>query len=251
MIVDGHTHIIPSLDSTALTAIKFDWSDLEQWLSSEPNSRCVIIPKIDQFSDSVSLNIEFFERVMTFRQRRRVFPFLWVHPQQLVEEHFSKFNFSGVKFHPSISQMTLTENEDMLNWCEKYEKPLLIHCGRDEKSRIDYVLKVNEDYPRLKFICAHMGGLATDLVVRAYERISHSRYLDNIYLDTSGCFYPKLIEKAVELLGNDKILFGTDRPFHSYEMSLYAVNSCGLGIEDKEKILSHNVLDLLQRVQEE
>lgn len=245
MIVDGHTHIIPSFDGTSIVDIKFDWEDLERWFSAELNSKCVVIPKIDQFCDSVAVSMDFLRRLKTFPNRDRVFPFLWIHPKQLTEEHFTGFDFYGFKFHPSISQMTVVENENMLAWCEKHRKPLLIHCGRGEKSRIDYVLRVNEHYPKLTFICAHMGGLATELIVQAYEKISRSKYLENIYLDTSGCFHPKLIEKAVQLLGNDKVIFGTDRPFHSFEMSLYAVNCCGFDNEVKEMVLSTNLLNVL------
>jgi len=245
MIIDGHAHIISSFSNSDIMDIKFDWEDLERWLSSETNSKCVIIPRVTQFCDSVDLNVEFFDALNRFPKKDRVFPFLWVHPHQLGEDHFKKFVFSGFKFHPSISQMTIDQNEELLHLCEKYGKPILIHCGRDEKSRIDYVLKVNERYPNLKFICAHLGGMATDLVIRAYDKLSRSPYLENILLDTSGCFHPELIEKAVQLLGNDKIIFGTDRPFHSYKMSLYAVNCCDLDRETRRKILSGNILRVL------
>lgn len=195
MIVDSHTHVIPSSSESNIVDIKFDWDDLEHWFSSEPQSKCVIIPKIVQFCDSVDLNTCFFDSLSRFPMKDRVFPFLWVHPNQLIEEHFKRFVFSGFKFHPSISQMTIDQNEELLRLCEKYRKPILIHCGRGEKSRIDYVLKVNERYPNLKFICAHLGGMASDLIVRAFQKLSESSYLDNIFLDTSGCFHPELIKK--------------------------------------------------------
>lgn len=244
MMADGHTHIISGFSSSSLVDIKFDWDDLEKWLSSEPRSKCVIMPKIVQFCDSVALNVDFFEKLEKFPQKNRVFPFLWIHPDQFVEDHFKKFTFYGFKFHPSISQAILDEDE-FLNLCEKYKKPILIHCGRDEKSRIDYVLKVNQRYPNLKFICAHMGGLATDLIVRAFEKLSRSKYLDNIYLDTSGCFHPELIEKGVQLLGDDKVIFATDRPFHSYKMSRYAIDCCNFDRTTRRKILANNILNIL------
>lgn len=245
MIVDGHTHIISNFGNPSIMNIKFDWDTLKQWLISEPKSKCVIIPKIIQFCNSVALNLEFFERVKRFPQKNRVFPFLWIHPNQLIEDHFKRFVFSGFKFHASISQSTITENEEMLYLCEKYKKPILIHCGRNEKSKIDYVLKVNEYYPKLKFICAHMGGLATELIIRALEKISESKYSDNIYLDTSGCFHPQLIEKGIQLLGNDKIIFATDRPFHTYKMSLYVLDC--FEEKTKRKILSENILNIIKK----
>jgi predicted TIM-barrel fold metal-dependent hydrolase len=203
------------------------------------------MPQITQFSNSVALNTDFMRRLAKFPKKNRVFPFVWIHPNQLKEDHFKEFVFLGFKFHPSISQTTIDENEKVLDLCEKYKKPILIHCGRGEKSRIDYVLKVNQHYPRLEFICAHMGGLATDLIIRAFGRMAQSKHLDNVYLDTSGCFHPELIEKAVELLGKDKIVFATDRPFHSYKMSLYAVNCCRLDRKTKENIFHNNISNIL------
>lgn len=245
MIIDGHTHIISNLSTPNVVNIRFDWSELDSWLSSEPESRCLVIPTITQFSDSVSLNIEFFKAVATFSKKSRVLPFLWIHPNQLEPSHFEKFSFAGFKFHPSVSQSTIDLNTNILDLCGKYKKPILIHCGRNEKSRIDYVLKINERYPDLNFICAHLGGLATDLIIRAFQKMLEAKYLENIYLETSGCFHPKLIRRAAEILGGGKIIFGTDRPFHDYKVSLYAIDRCDFDDRTKQNVLSGNLQSLL------
>ena len=240
MIIDVHTHISSSLSNTNEVNVKFDWNDLNFWLSSEPESRCVVIPTITQFCDSVLVNIKFFKALKAFSKKDRVLPFMWIHPNQLEAHHFKEFTFSGFKFHPSISQSTIDNNEKILELCETYRKPILIHCGRNEKSRIDYVLNINEHYPNLNFICAHLGGLATDLIIRAFQKIKDANYLDNIFLDTSGCFYPELVKKAVKILGSSKIIFGTDRPYHDYEVSLYTIRRCNFDKETEEDILFRN-----------
>lgn len=247
MIIDGHTHLIPSFSGQNVVDLRFDWDSLDFWLSSEPESRCVLMPSLTQFCDSVSSNREFFKALSTFPKKDRVLPFLWIHPHQLEASHFKEFTFFGFKFHSSISQATLDLNEKMLELCDKHRKPILIHCGRNEKSRIDYVLKVNEHYPDLDFICAHLGGLATDLIIRAFKKMQEANYLDNIFLETSVCFYPVLIKKAVEILGNDRIIFGTDRPFHDYEISLYTIRSCLFDTETEQNILFRNLQRILHQ----
>jgi len=247
MIIDAHTHIIPNLSSPEVVNIKFDWNDLNLWLSSEPRSKCTIIPNITQFCDSVSLNTQFFETLRAFPKKNQVFPFMWIHPNQLDASHFKEFTSSGFKFHPSISQTTIDLNVKTLELCEKHKKPILIHCGRNEKSRIDYVLKINESYPSLNFICAHLGGLATDIIIRAFQKMLSAKYLRNIYLETSGCFHPKLIKKAVEILGDDKIIFGTDRPFHDYRISLYTIRRCDFDKKTEEHILFKNLQSILSK----
>ncbi|MDH5374413.1 MAG: amidohydrolase family protein [Candidatus Bathyarchaeota archaeon] len=245
MIIDAHTHIISSFSNPNIVDIKFDWSDLDFWLSSEPRSKCIIMPAITQFCDSVSLNKEFINTWKTFSRKDRVLPFMWIHPNQLEASHFKELGFSGFKFHPSISQSTIDDNEKILELCEKNRKPILIHCGRNEKSRIDYVLKINENYPNLNFICAHLGGLATDLIIRAFQKMLEAKYLDNIFLDTAGCFYPELVKKAVKILGSNKVVFGTDRPFHDYDVSLYTIRRCNFDKETEKDMLFRNLLRIL------
>lgn len=245
MIIDGHIHLIPKAFNENHTKIFFDISELDKWLTQTPNSKAVVMTTIIQYCDSIKINKEFLSTIESFQKKKQIFPFLWIHPDQLIEEHFKIFSFSGFKFHPSISQQQIDTNERILKLCEKYKKPILIHCGRNEKSRIDYILNINEYYPDLFFICAHLGGLATDLIIRSFEKIKNANYKDNIYMDTSGCFSPNLIEKAIELLGNDKIIFGSDRPFHDYLVSLYALKLCNFDKKVLDKILYNNILNIL------
>jgi predicted TIM-barrel fold metal-dependent hydrolase len=247
LITDAHTHILSGLSNSNIIDIKFDWGDLDLWLSSESQSKCTIMPNITQFCDSVSVNVKFFEAVNRFSRRGQVYPFMWIHPNQLEASHFKEFPFSGFKFHPSISQATIDLNVKMLELCEKHRKPILIHCGRNEKSRIDYVLRINESYPNLNFICAHLGGLAADLIIRAFQRIHEAKYSENIFLETSGCFHPQLIKKAVEVLGNEKIIFGTDRPFHDYAISRYTIQCCNFEKNTEENILFRNLQRILDQ----
>lgn len=245
MIFDAHSHIISTISNPEYVDIRFDWTDLDLWLSEDPVRKCVVMPNITQFCDSVSQNADFFKAWQRCRKKERVSPFLWIHPDQVEADHFREFGFSGFKFHPSISQSTIDVNEKVLELCDKHRKPILIHCGRNEKSRIDYVLKVNEKYPNLTFVCAHLGGLATDLIIRAFQKLQEDRFLDNVFLDTSGCFHPDLIKKAVDILGRDKIIFGTDRPFHDYAVSLYTIKLCRFDTETEENILFRNLTKIL------
>lgn len=236
MTVDAHTHVMK------YHFLRFDWFELERWLGK--TNKCIVMPKIRQNEDSVDVNVRFFDQVKGFSKRSQIFPFMWIHPHQLREEHFRRFPTAGFKFHPSISQSPIHENREMLDMCAKYRKPILIHCGRNMMSRIDFILQVNEEYPEVKFVCAHMGGLATELIIRAFRRLMVAK-IDNIFLETSGCDLSQLIEKAVELFGSEKVVFGTDRPFKSYEVSRYIIDCCKFGRKIKIDVLRNNVLKVL------
>lgn len=247
LIVDAHVHLIPGFPLQESAYIKFDWNDLDSWLSSQPRSKCILMPELTHSSDSVALNRRFFKSLSGFPKKDRVFPFLWIHPFQLRESHFKEFSFSGFKFHPSLSETTLDASNAMLDLCAKHKKPILVHCGRDMRSRIDYVLKMNEHYPDINFICAHLGGLAVDLIIRALEKMKEAKCSDNVFFDTACCFNPTLIRRAVEILGSDKIIFGSDRPFQDCRVSLYTIRSCNFDTTTARNIMFRNIQRILQR----
>jgi predicted TIM-barrel fold metal-dependent hydrolase len=83
------------------------------------------------------------------------------------------------------------------------------HPKKPKESNSDNVRGLAERFPKLKLISAHIGGGG----VWEY-RCKNLRDLDNVYLDTSGsvCDAGQL-ELAVEYLGADRLLYGTDTWF--------------------------------------
>ena len=53
-------------------------------------------------------------------------------------------------------------------------------------------------------------------------------------------------QEIFEKHGADKILFGTDTPWHNASMELRLINSLEISESDKEKILSGNAKKLLE-----
>ena len=91
-------------------------------------------------------------------------------------------------------------------------------------------------------VAAHLGGLdcGTDVL----------KYLcgKDIYFDTSFSYgsLPKYFaQKIIETHGPDKILFGTDLPWHTAEMELKLLKTLDLSDEDTEKITHENAEKLL------
>ena len=204
---------------------------------------------LTQDQDSKKINFEFYKNYNKFKYKSRLYPFYWAHSNELDQEIIKKYPISAIKFHPSISQSTIDKNESILKLCSKYNKPILIHCGRNKKSNIDHILKINEYYPEIKFICAHMGGLATDLIMRTFKIIKNGdKYSDNLWFDTSGCHSPDIIKKGIDIYGEDKILFGTDRPFHDYKVSKFVIDNIDASNQVKEKIFHNNFQNIITRV---
>lgn len=70
--------------------------------------------------------------------------------------------------------------------------------------------------------------------------------LDNVYTDTTFCS-AELIKKGVELLGEDKLLFGTDYPFGSFKYGILEVKKAlADNPQALEKVFYHNAAKLLK-----
>lgn len=124
---------------------------------------------------------------------------------------------------------------------------------------------VFDRHPRLKVVLPHMGGLLLMIDGRldfgyrlgykglpkeqipACLRRPSEYFHTNLYVDTMG-FSPKGVKHAIDLLGCDRVLFGSDYaavPIHPIE-HVQMIKGLGLRREDEEKILWKNAAFLFQ-----
>jgi len=150
-----------------------------------------------------------------------------------------------VKFHPSFDRAPVTNGayDDLFTWLEENHLIALIHCGRwREVSNYRFALEVAEAHPDLKVVLAHMGGNELALSLGAIEG---ARDLENVYLDTSNCRIPFIIEIAVKELGSRRILLGSDYPWGSLKANVWTVLDSEISEDSKRRIL-HGNLEKLQ-----
>jgi uncharacterized protein len=116
--------------------------------------------------------------------------------------------FIGVKAHPFWHRYPPAELMPVAERAAKLKKPLLLHLGYDDHG--DFMPLVNE-VPGLILILAHTafpGYSDTWKIIRARK---------NIFVDVSQTTYvgAKTTRAAVEYLGAERCLFGTDGPYGS------------------------------------
>ena len=83
----------------------------------------------------------------------------------------------------------------------------------------------------------HMGhghGVYIDAALKMARRYK------NIYLEMSGMPMPSKILEAYETVGKDRIMFGTDAPFHYPGTELSKVTASGVDDEGIRRILYNN-----------
>jgi predicted TIM-barrel fold metal-dependent hydrolase len=108
-------------------------------------------------------------------------------------------------------------------------------------------------YPDVTFQIAMLGGAIafhTEFLALGAQRsglsIDTVAALRRVYIDT-GVFGrgPRAVALAVEALGADRILFGSDYPLAPINPTLEALHRADISESDREKILSTNGLELL------
>lgn len=127
-----------------------------------------------------------------------------------------------------------------------YGVPVLIHAfhkanGQLPKESVgSHVANLAGRYPKAKILMAHFGG-------NCYNGIPAIRDCKNVWTDFSGSIFGgDAMEYAVEYLGADRILFGTDMG-GSYLVNLGQVKEARLTKEEQDKILYQNALRLFDR----
>jgi predicted TIM-barrel fold metal-dependent hydrolase len=117
----------------------------------------------------------------------------------------------------------------------------------------DYIL-LARTFPDTTFILAHWGG-----GIPFYELSPALKpVLKNIYYDTAASpllYDPAVFRRVVDLIGKDRILFGTDYPLLCYPRQTrepdfaqqLAESGTGLDPAEREAVLGGNVLRLLRQ----
>ena len=130
--------------------------------------------------------------------------------------------------------------------------PLCLHgaepVGHDYPGRAytalqDYVW-LAEQYPDLKLILAHLGGL-----LPFYELNNHTKkVMANVYYDTAAVpllYQPAVYKAIVDIVGPEKILFGSDYPLLLYPRKSRIPNFTTLLAEIKNSGLTELELKLI------
>lgn len=151
----------------------------------------------------------------------------------------------GVKLHPHWHDYRTEELEPLLARAEVLRLPVLVHLGFG--ARGDFRTMAAR-HPRLRLIAAHAG-------FPFYRELwDHGRALPNLFVDLSSPYIDEALARAaVQRLGPERCLYGTDSPygFHqadgSYDygeirrwVERMPVSSAGL-----ERIFAGNFLELL------
>lgn len=155
-----------------------------------------------------------------------------------MEEYIEK-GLTAVKLNPLRHAYCADAEivDTVMEKAKKYRIPVCIHSGHPPYSLPWQIGLLAERHPEVKVMMIHMGhghGVYIDAALKMARR------LPNIYLEMSGMPMPSKILEGYETVGKDRIMFGTDTPFHHPAVEIQKVLTSGVPQEGIERIFYEN-----------
>ncbi|MBQ4066599.1 MAG: amidohydrolase family protein [Clostridia bacterium] len=261
MIFDIHTHAFPKKIAGAATGqLSYRSGGLEPFTDGTFEGLCDFMASQSVYGfalQNIATNPNQMKKVNDFAAscaRKNVFPFGSVHPDApdaLSElERIKELGMKGIKLHPDYQGFFVDEERMFPIYKKASELGLciLFHAGYDFGFSAPYHC-MPENLARAlshidtQVIAAHWGGLSSGA-----EVIKHLCGLP-LYFDTSFGYGTRPRSEALEIIerhGTDKLVFGSDCPWHSPEMELKLLATLELSQNELADITCNNAKKLLE-----
>jgi predicted TIM-barrel fold metal-dependent hydrolase len=238
-VIDCHVH---AGHANALTA---PWTDI-----ADPAG---ILRRMDQAGIDKAVIFPISNEPSYERANREIFEICQKHPARFIG--FAKHDPDGEKGR--IRQMMLHEIRDLglrglklhghpgpeiLDVCAEFGIPILYH-----PSRVARFEEIALAYPTVDLILAHLGSDLSMDYREHFAAIAMAQKHPNVYLDTSTVVPTRYIEKAVQEVPAEKIVFGSDEPEVDTRLEIFKIRVLKLPGEKAEAILGGNMARLLSK----
>ena len=261
MLIDFHTHAFPEkIAARAVASLSHGSGGMVPQTDGALTSLKAAMDQ-DGVDVSVVLSIATNPRqqhcvndyAMEMNRDDRIVAFGSVHPDApdaLEElERIAAAGLRGVKFHPEY-QCFYADEDRMKPLYRKISELGLItlfHAGQDIGFAPPYHCLPEHLLGALRWldtpvVAAHWGGYCCG------PEVIGKLCGENLYFDLSfgyGCIPKPNAQAIIDRHGPDKLLFGSDMPWHRPEWELRLINSLDISESDKKSILFQNAMKLL------
>lgn len=152
---------------------------------------------------------------------------------------------AGLKFHGDTYSVPISDprHKPYYDYADRRKLPVLFHTWHE--SPYDSALeaeRVLSGHGELSFIAGHSFRGSFTQGIRLAERYP------NLYLELTAVLSQRgMLEGFVNAGFEDRILFGVDAPWFSYDFGIGALLSADISDEARRKILYKNALKILRR----
>ena len=276
MIIDFHTHIFPAFFRDKRDLF-FQKEPAFESLYRSPESRIVgreeLLQNMDEEGVDRSVVFGFpWEQDVYFRRHNDyIIESVERHPDRFIgfccfsplsskgpkeAERCLKAGLSGVGelavYHSAIDS-EMSALKDIMQICSQYEAPLLLHTNEPVGHQYPGKMPINlselynflKAYPANRIVLAHWGG---GLFFYALMKKEVREVLKEVWFDTAASPYlysPDIYRVAGEIIGHEKILFGSDYPLLKPGRYFEEMGTSDLSAEWFKGIVGENAARLL------
>ena len=151
-----------------------------------------------------------------------------------------ELGLSGIKLHPhaqnfAIDSMTVYR---IAEWVAavRPDIPIIFDNGKSTSPN-KLIGDLARAFPKVTFILAHMRGGDFIEVTAAH---------DNIFIQTTGVSQVEVVQQCVDELGADRVMMGSDSPYHSMEDEVMKVEELQLSKSEKHMVFGGTAKKVLK-----
>ncbi len=182
----------------------------------------------------------------------RVSGAVWVNPHEgekavdEVKRAIETWGFCGIKLHPLIHAFLPNDMSvhPIMEEAKKLDVPVFIHSGHPPFSLPWSIGELAERFPDVRIVMIHMGH-GHGVYIQA--AIDTAKRYPNIFLETSGMPMHTKIKEAYEQVGETRVMYGSDIPFHHPSVEIQRVMMSGLDSEQLKRVFYDNAAAFLSR----
>jgi predicted TIM-barrel fold metal-dependent hydrolase len=277
MTIDFHTHVFPP----QIKKNRNKYMELDPCfaiLYSDPKAKIAtadeLIASMDEAEISISVitNIGWTTHELCVETNNYIMESVARYPQRLIGfgavqpqspeaavaeiERLAKAGIKGIgEIRPDIQLLDLTDEMMTTPFVEalrKHKLILLTHAsepvGHDYPGKgaitPDMLYPFIASFPDLTIVCAHWGGGLPFYTLMPEVK----KTMANVFFDTAASpllYTPEIYNQVIQLVGANKVLFGSDYPLLAQGRLIKEIKALNLGEETENLILSANARRLL------
>jgi predicted TIM-barrel fold metal-dependent hydrolase len=242
MILDAHMHVdeVPALGwfmSAELCVQRMDEAGIDVGIVMSITDAPAM--NADVLEDIAAACAEYPERLRAFA---RIHPWYGEQAQQLLEHAITDLGYVGLKLHPvtSIAHPAGEDTIRLVRIAAAHAAPTLLHCGDEPMTTPLAIEPLAAACPDATIILGHMGGY-----YHGDEAMEVAERRPNVILETSAFPYPAKIREAVERIGPDRVIYGSDGPVCSPRIEVEKVRLAGLDAGAERRVLGETAAKMI------
>ena len=210
-IIDAHMHIgLHSFCDNENSEFPYDlcstYDEIIRLMDANDVDKAIILPIPHKDFNTEKTNSYVFEAYQKYPDR--LIPFCRI--DEHLEENIRK-GFRGVKLHLLYEEVDIKNIKKELQQIEDANIPIIIHAKFANKvKQIEQILKYA---PNLNIILAHMGRGHLYTGEQTIDNALALKKYPNVYMDLSTVGDLQSIINVCEILGYDRVIYGSDYPF--------------------------------------